>query len=86
MLGQKTEGLTCAVFSGSMSSGGGGVRAVLTAQKRQPLVHVSPALHHSNNNNNRNVYLTNRHQVHATQVSFLQIGLFRASRVWRFNF
>jgi len=51
MLGQKTEGLTCAVFSGSMSSGGGGVRAVLTAQKRQPLVHVSPAIHDFNNNN-----------------------------------
>lgn len=37
--------LTCAVFSGSMSSGGGGVRAVFTAQNRQPLVQVSPAAH-----------------------------------------
>lgn len=37
--------LTCAVFSGSMSSGGGGVRAVFTAQNRQPLVQVSPAFH-----------------------------------------
>ncbi len=66
MLGQHAAGLTCAVFSGSMSSGGGGVRAVLTAQKRQPLVHVSPAMHdfnndnsndknnHNNNNNNNN--------------------------------
>jgi hypothetical protein len=34
---------TRAVFSGSASSGGGGVRAVLTAQKRHPRVHVSPA-------------------------------------------
>lgn len=34
--------LTRAVFSGSSSSGGGGVRAVLTAQKRHPRVHVSP--------------------------------------------
>lgn len=38
-----TAGSTLAVFSGSSSSGGGGVRAVLTAQKRQPRVHVSPA-------------------------------------------
>lgn len=37
--------LTWAVFSGSMSSGGGGKRAVLTAQKRHPLVQVSPAMH-----------------------------------------
>ena len=37
--------LTCAVFSGSMSSGGGGVCAVFTAQNRQPLVQVSPAAH-----------------------------------------
>ena len=34
---------TLAVFSGSSSSGGGGVRAVLMAQKRQPRVQVSPA-------------------------------------------
>ena len=34
--------LTLAVFSGSLSSAGAGVRAVLTAQKRQPRVHVSP--------------------------------------------
>jgi len=47
MLGRQAAGLTCAVFSGSMSSGGGGVRAVLTAQNRQPLVHVSPAVHDS---------------------------------------
>jgi len=32
-----------AVFSGSSASAGGGVRAVLTAQKRQPRVHVSPS-------------------------------------------
>ncbi len=34
---------TRAVFSGSASSGGAGVRAVLTAQNWQPRVHVSPA-------------------------------------------
>ena len=33
---------TLAVFSGSASSGGSGVLAVLTAQKRQPRVQVSP--------------------------------------------
>ena len=33
---------TRAVCSGSSSSGGGGVRAVFTAQKRHPRVHVSP--------------------------------------------
>jgi hypothetical protein len=31
-----------AVFSGSRGSSGGGARLVLTAQKRQPRVHVSP--------------------------------------------
>lgn len=35
---------TFAVFSGSSSSAGAGVRAVLTAQNWQPRVHVSPAL------------------------------------------
>ena len=35
---------TCAVFSGSMSSGGGGVRDVFTAQNLQPLVQVSPTI------------------------------------------
>lgn len=34
---------TFAVFSGSMSSGGAGILAVLTAQNWQPRVHVSPA-------------------------------------------
>ncbi len=29
----------------------------------------------------KNVYLASRHQVRATQVSSLQTGLFRASRV-----
>lgn len=33
---------TCAVFSGSSSSSGGGAWLVLTAQKRQPRVQVSP--------------------------------------------
>lgn len=33
---------TVAVLIGSSGSGGGGVRAVLIAQKRHPLVHVSP--------------------------------------------
>ena len=36
------RGLTLAVFSGSAGSSGGGARLVLTAQKRQPRVHVSP--------------------------------------------
>jgi len=31
------------------------------------------------NNHDWNAILANRHQVHATQVSFLQTGLFRAS-------
>ena len=35
--------LTFAVFSGSISSGGAGILAVLTAQNWQPRVHVSPA-------------------------------------------
>ena len=30
--------------------------------------------------------LVRRHQVHLTQVSTLQTGLFRASWLWRFNF
>jgi hypothetical protein len=34
--------MALAVFSGSSSSGGGGVCDVFTAQNRQPLVHVSP--------------------------------------------
>ena len=38
---------TRAVCSGSSSSGGGGVRAVLTAQKRHPRVHVSPGPKHT---------------------------------------
>ena len=37
------EATARAVFSGSSASAGGGVRAVLTAQKRQPRVHVSPS-------------------------------------------
>ena len=39
---QLEEDFTLAVFSGSSSSGGAGVRAVLTAQNWQPLVQVSP--------------------------------------------
>ena len=35
--------LAFAVFSGSSSSGGAGILAVLTAQNWQPRVHVSPA-------------------------------------------
>ena len=35
--------MACAVFSGSSSSGGGGVCDVFTAQNRHPLVHVSPS-------------------------------------------
>lgn len=31
-----------AVFTGSFGSNGGGLRAVLTEQNRQPRVHVSP--------------------------------------------
>ena len=37
------RGLAFAVFSGSISSGGAGILAVLTAQNWQPRVHVSPA-------------------------------------------
>ena len=36
--------MALAVFSGSISSGGAGVAAVLTAQKRHPRVHVSPRI------------------------------------------
>ena len=35
--------MALAVFSGSSGSAGGGVRAVLTAQKRQPRVQMSPS-------------------------------------------
>lgn len=35
--------MAVAVFSGSASSGGGGVLDVFTAQKRHPRVQVSPA-------------------------------------------
>ncbi len=37
------DATAAAVFAGSLGSGGGGVRAVLTAQKRQPRVQVSPS-------------------------------------------
>lgn len=34
--------MALAVFTGSLGSGGGGLRAVLTEQNLQPRVHVSP--------------------------------------------
>lgn len=44
---------TFAVFSGSSSSGGAGVRAVLMAQNWHPRVHVSPAKPAPQNVNDR---------------------------------
>ena len=35
--------MASAVLTGSSTSGGGGLRAVLTEQKRQPRVQVSPS-------------------------------------------
>ena len=73
MLGQQAAGLTCAVFSGSMSSGGGGVRAVLTAQKRQPLVHVSPAIHDFNNNNSNDSNNNNNNHIYNDIIFAFQL-------------
>ena len=58
----------------------------LSCKRRQHAACILIGTIESDNNNILNVYLANRHQVCATQVSSLQTCLFRTSRVQRFNF